>query len=235
MKLKSLIPSSSGVLSLLPLRAPHKAVPSQMEVASAIAAAKQASENVLIAQQQMIAAKENVLQQQKLASERETNAQIAQQKLESVAAIQRSESAAAAQAVVLAQQRLAATKAALAHHQKIASVKEAHAAEFLQSSAHAAALEIQRTEKEAEKLSTLHRNGAAASQHHVTATKDALLAPIFTGTNRGPTSYGPWSTAAPTPGMTRAFFNPLPTLPGFPQGGAGSPFGNPRHAPLLWA
>lgn len=219
-------------------RAPHRPVPSQMEVSSAIAAAKQASENVLIAQQQMIAAKENVLQQQKLASEREANAQIAQQKLESVAALQRSESAAATQAVILAQQRLAATKAALAHHQKIASIKEANAAEFLRSSAHAAALEIQRTENEAEKLSTLHRNGAAASVHHVAATKDALLAPIILGNNRVPGGHGPfhlgpnWSPVAPTlPDMTRALFNPVPSAhptldPAIFNGG--------RPSPLLW-
>lgn len=204
-----------------------------MEVSSAIAAAKQASENVLIAQQQMIAAKENVLQQQKLASEREANAQIAQQKLASVAAIQRSESAAAAQGVILAQQRLAATKAALAHHQKIASIKESHAAEFLQSSAHAAAIEIQRTENEAEKQSTLHRNGAAASLHHVAATKDALFAPLIIGSNRVPGAafpLGPWSTAlpVPAPGMTRAF----PQAPAHPHDEAS--FFNQRNAPLLW-
>lgn len=209
-----------------------------MEVSSAIAEAKQASENVLIAQQQMVAAKESVLQQQKLASEREANAQIAQQKLASIAALQRSESSAAAQGVILAQQRLAATKAALAHHQKIASVKEAHAAESLRSSAHAAAIEIQRTENEAEKLSTIHRNGEAASLHHVAATKDALLAPIIIGSNRVPggTSafhFGPWSTqVVPTPGMTRAFANPLSTLPA-PQY-VDTPFLNPRNAPLLW-
>lgn len=209
-------------------------MPSQMEVSTAIAAAKQASENVLIAQQQMIAAKENVLEQQKLASEREANAQIAQQKLASVAAIQRSESAAAAQGVILAQQRLAATKAALAHHQKIASIKESHAAEFLHSSAHAAALEIQRTENEAEKLSTMQRNGAAASLHHVAATKDALFAPLIIGSNRIPGAafpLGPWSTAAPHPGMTRAFLNPpLPSV--HPQDA--SAFFNHRNAPLAW-
>lgn len=212
-----------------------------MEVSSAIAAAKQASENVLIAQQQMIAAKENVVHQQKLASDREANAQLAQQKLESVAAIQRSESASAAQGVILAQQRLAATKAALAHHQKIASVKEAHAAEFLRSSAHAAALEIQRTEHEADKLSTLHRNGAAASSHHVTATKDALLAPLFVGNpHRGGSGAalpfgGPWSTIAPTPGMTQAFINSLPQLQGAGHPAAGgAAFFSGRNAPLFW-
>lgn len=203
-----------------------------MEVSSAIAAAKQASENVLIAQQQMMAAKENLVQQQKLASERDANAQIAQQKLESVAALQRSEAAAAAQAVILAHQRLAASKSDLSHHQKLASLKESHAAEFLRRSAHAASLDLQRTEAEAIKQSNLHRNGNAASLHHLAATKDTLIAPIFNGNNRVPGAsllpLAPWSTiAAPTSG---GLFNPL-SSPHPPQ----AAFFNPhKENPFLW-
>uniref|UniRef100_A0A1B0DG09 Uncharacterized protein n=1 Tax=Phlebotomus papatasi TaxID=29031 RepID=A0A1B0DG09_PHLPP len=182
----------------------HKYVPSPAEVTAAIAAAKQASANVLVAQQQVLAAKENVLSQQKLAAERETQASIAQQKSEAAAAIQRSEAAAAAQAVILAQQRLASAKAAVAHHQKIAAAKEAQAASALQSSAHAAAAEIQRTEHEASKLSTYQRNDAAAALHHVTATKDAALAPLTIGNNRQPTvTFSPvhYSSASWSPGF----------------------------------
>lgn len=72
-----------------------------MEVAHAIAVAKQASANVLIAQQQVQAAKEGVLHQQRLASEKETHAELLRQKTEAAAAIQRSEAAAAAQGVIL--------------------------------------------------------------------------------------------------------------------------------------
>lgn len=70
-----------------------------IEVATAIAAAKQASANVLIAQQQVQAAKENVLAQQRVASEKESQAEVLRQKTDSIAAIQRSEAAAAAQGV----------------------------------------------------------------------------------------------------------------------------------------
>lgn len=119
--------------------------PTPMEVANAIAMAKQASGNVLIAQQQVQAAKENVLHQQKVATEKETHASILTQKSEAAAAIQRSEAASAAQAVILAQQRLAAAKNMVAQQQRIAAAKESHAAAALQSSAHAAAAEIQRT------------------------------------------------------------------------------------------
>lgn len=70
-----------------------------IDVATAIAAAKQASASVLIAQQQVQAAKENVLLQQRIAAEKESQAEILRQKSESAAAIQRSEAAAAAQGV----------------------------------------------------------------------------------------------------------------------------------------
>ncbi|GAB0088860.1 hypothetical protein DMENIID0001_033240 [Sergentomyia squamirostris] len=205
----------SGSSHINPWFGSHKYVPSQAEVTTAIAAAKQASANVLIAQQQVLAAKENVLSQQKMAAEREAQASIAQQKSEAAAAIQRSEAAAAAQAVILAQQRLASAKAAAAHHQKIAAAKEQQAATALHRSAHAAAEEIQRTEHEASKLSTFQRNDAAAALHHVTATKDAALAPLTLGNNRQPTvTFSPfhYSAASWSPGLVTSA---TPTLSAF--------------------
>lgn len=68
-------------------------------MANTIAAAKQASASVLIAQQQVHAAKENVLLQQRIAAEKENHAEMLRQKSESAAAIGRSEAAASAQAV----------------------------------------------------------------------------------------------------------------------------------------
>lgn len=59
-----------------------KSSPSPAEIATIIAQAKQASASVLIAQQQVQAAKENVSLQQKLASEKESQAAIALQKTE---------------------------------------------------------------------------------------------------------------------------------------------------------
>lgn len=109
-------------------------------MANAVAAAKQASQNVLIAQQQVQVAKENVLNQQRLAAEKETHATILNQK-------KAAESAAAAQSVVLAQQRLAAAKNAVAHQQRIAASKEAHAVSALQNSPNTAYAELQRTGK----------------------------------------------------------------------------------------
>lgn len=187
---------------------PLKTAPSPNEVANAISAAKQASANVLIAQQQMQAAKENVLNQQRIAMEKETHAAILTQKSEAAAAIQRSEAASAASAVVLAQQRLAASKAAVAYQQRIAAAREAEAASALQRSAHAAAAEIQKTEYEAAKFGQYTRNGNAGAAHHLTIIKDAALSPITAGTNHvtglETLGIGPWlsgsngKTAAPS-------------------------------------
>lgn len=118
----------------------HRSALSPIEVANAVAAAKQASQNVLIAQQQVQVAKENVLNQQRLAAEKETHATILNQK-------KAAESADAAHSVVLAQQRLAAAKNAVAHQQRIAAAKEAHAVSALQNSPNVAYAEIQRTGK----------------------------------------------------------------------------------------
>lgn len=175
---------------------PLKTAPSPNEVANAISAAKQASANVLIAQQQMQAAKENVLNQQRIAMEKETHAAILTQKSEAAAAIQRSEAASAASAVVLAQQRLAASKAAVAYQQRIAAAREAEAASALQRSAHAAAAEIQKTEYEAAKFGQYTRNGNAGAAHHLTIIKDAAFSPITAGTNHvtglETLGIGPW-------------------------------------------
>lgn len=77
--------------------------PTAQEISHIVAAAKQAAANVFLAQQQVSAAKEDVLVQQKLIKEKEAHALIAQQKSESAQHILRSE----AQNVVFAQQKLA--------------------------------------------------------------------------------------------------------------------------------
>lgn len=118
---------------------------SPAEIASAISAAKEATSQVLQAQQRVQFAKEAVLNQQRLASQKEAQAAITAQKAEAAAAVQRQEANAAATSVVLAQQRLAQAKAEVAEHQRIAASKEAHAAQIIHRSANAAAHEIQKS------------------------------------------------------------------------------------------
>ncbi|XP_065089070.1 uncharacterized protein LOC135710426 [Ochlerotatus camptorhynchus] len=196
--------------------------PSPAEIAATISAAKQASAQVLIAQQQVQAAKDNVLNQQKVANEKEASAAYASQKSEAVAAVQRSEAAAAAQAVVLAQHRLAAAKANVAHHQRIAAAKESLAAQAIQSSAKAAAAEIHRAEIQAAKLAAHHRSDAASLNHHVIAIKDESFAPLTFGGNQIPTTQlyralaGPWNDLSSASGQS-------PWANGFPAGNQGKP------------
>ncbi|KAH8391705.1 hypothetical protein KR200_008517, partial [Drosophila serrata] len=106
--------------------------PTPSEVINAISVAKQASANVLIAQQHLQAAKENVLNQQRIATEKQTQAVILKQKSQAAAALQRSEAI---------QRTLAASKAAVAH-----------------AAAHATAVEVHKTEAEAARLGHLARN-----------------------------------------------------------------------------
>lgn len=153
----------------------------------------------------MIAAKEDLIHQQKLASDREALAAIAQQKSEATAAIQRSEAAQAAQNVIQAQQRLAASKAAVAHHQKIA-----------------ASIEIQRTENEAAKLSKLQRNEEAAALHHVTASKYAALNSGINRVNTPQFPPNPWTQ------------QPIHSIHGWPNPPPASNIWNPAKPTLLW-
>ncbi|XP_062540735.1 uncharacterized protein LOC134208803 isoform X1 [Armigeres subalbatus] len=196
--------------------------PSPAEIAATIAAAKQASAQVLIAQQQVQAAKDNVLNQQKVANEKEASAAYASQKSEATAAVQRSEAAAAAQSVVLAQHRLAAAKANVAHHQRIAAAKESLAAQAIQSSAKAAAAEIHRAEIEAAKLAAHHRSDAASLNHHVIAIKDESFAPLTFGGNQIPTTQLYRALATPWNDLSSVSAQ-NPWVNGFSAGGQGKP------------
>ncbi|XP_037731385.1 uncharacterized protein LOC119562290 [Drosophila subpulchrella] len=138
--------------------------PTPSEVANALSVAKQASVNVVIAQQQLQTAKENVLNQQRIATEKQTQAVIMKQKFQAAASLQRSEAI---------QQRLAASKAAVA-----------------QAAAHAAAIEIQNTEHEAAKLSHFTRNAQPSAGHHISSlppTKNHLPISYFE-----PINFGSW-------------------------------------------
>ncbi|KAH8356659.1 hypothetical protein KR084_009590, partial [Drosophila pseudotakahashii] len=133
--------------------------PTPKEVSNALSESKQASANVVIAQQQLHAAKENLLNQQRIATEKKTHAVILKQKSHAAAAIQRSDAI---------QQRLAASKAAVAY-----------------AAAHAAAIEIQNTQHEAAKLGHFTRNAHPSAGHHV-ATKSILPLSYLEPINFGP-------------------------------------------------
>ncbi|GLV32456.1 hypothetical protein CBL_00834 [Carabus blaptoides fortunei] len=186
----------------------YQAPVSPGEIASAVAAAKDASNQVQFAQQRVQAAKDALIQQQNLASAKESQATMAQQQSEAAAAIRRQQASAAASAVVHAQQKLAEAKSEVAEQQRMAAAKEAWAAAIIQKSASAAAAEIQRTDNAVAKIAAQQRSEAAAAMHHAAAAKDATLgaasAAVAAGSNghslppppppSGPHSkYHPWS------------------------------------------
>ncbi|XP_052856539.1 uncharacterized protein LOC128264875 [Drosophila gunungcola] len=138
--------------------------PTPSEVSNAVSVAGQASANFFVAQQQLQAAKENVLNQQRIATEKQTQAIILKQKSQAAAAIQRSEAI---------QQRLAASKAAVA-----------------QAAAQAAVAEIKKTEHEAVKLGYFTQIAHPSSNHHISSLKPASIhLPI---SNMEPIGFGSW-------------------------------------------
>lgn len=161
-------------------------VPSALELNNIVAAAKQAAQNVYIAQQQVNSAKEDVLFQQKLIKEKEAQALIAHQKNENAQHVLRS----GAQVVVLAQQKLAKLKAFAAEQQLKSSIKEAEAAQAIQKSAHHTYTEIQKAEQAA-KFSHLKRNFYHIPQYQRAALSSFPITPQDTAVS----SLGPWPAA----------------------------------------
>ncbi|KMY87079.1 uncharacterized protein LOC27208815 [Drosophila simulans] len=107
--------------------------PTPSEVLNAFSVAKLASANVFIAQKQLETAKENVLNQQRIATEKQTQALILKQKSQAASAIYHS---------AAIERHLAASKSAVAR-----------------AAANFAAAEIKKTKNEAAKLGHITRNG----------------------------------------------------------------------------
>ncbi|XP_018320272.1 uncharacterized protein LOC108733577 [Agrilus planipennis] len=149
--------------------------PGPSEIAAAISAAKEASAAVAEAQKRVQIAKDDVLAQQHIASQKEAEAALALQKAEAAAAVHRQQASAAANAVIAAQQRLAQAKADVAEKQQIAAAKEADAAALINQNAAAAALQVQKSDFTAAKLAALQQSSAAVTLKHAAITKEATL------------------------------------------------------------
>nr|UFZ14356.1 antifreeze protein Maxi-like [Dendroctonus armandi] len=169
--------------------------PSPGEIASAIQAAKEAAASVMAAQRRVQDAKQEVLQAQHAASQKQADAALALQRTEAAAAVQQQQSKAAAQSVVMAQQRLAQAKTEVSEAQRVAAHKEAHAAALIQKSASAAAHQIEKNDDAARKISALQshsnaaiRQAAASKQGTLTAASAAVAA----AQGHADSSSGPW-------------------------------------------
>lgn len=171
------------------------------EIAAAIQAAKEASGIVMDSQRRVQEAKESLLHQQHIASQKQAQAALALQKTEAAAAVQQQEAKSAATALVLAQQRLAQAKAEVAEHQRIAAAKEAQAAAIIQKSASIAAADIQRNDDAARKLNAVQHSGNEALRQ-AAASKDGNLsaasAAVAASKNSDRFSSFPWFDASST-------------------------------------
>ncbi|KAH1000319.1 antifreeze protein Maxi-like [Dendroctonus ponderosae] len=186
-------PFSSPPISFKSFHGPPPVSPG--EIASAIQAAKEASANVMAAQRRVQEAKQEVLQEQHAASQKQADAALALQKTEAAAAVQQQESKAAAQSVVRAQQRLAQAKSEVSEAQRVAAHKEAHAAALIQKSASAAAHEIQRNDDAARKISAIQSQGSAAIRQAAASKQGSLTAAsaaVAAAQDHGDSAAGPW-------------------------------------------
>ncbi|XP_045473596.1 uncharacterized protein LOC123680011 isoform X2 [Harmonia axyridis] len=162
------------------------------EIASAIQAAKEASDLVMESQRRVQDAKESVLHQQHVASQKQAQAALALQRAEAAAAVQQQEAKAAANGLVLAQQRLAQAKSEVSEHQKLAAIREAQAAAIIQKSANLAAANIQKSDDAAKKLNAIQYSGnealrqsAAGKDGSLSATSAAVAATGNAGKHEG--------------------------------------------------
>ncbi|KAI5633392.1 receptor family ligand binding region domain-containing protein [Phthorimaea operculella] len=126
------------------------------DVAGAVAAAKAAARAVMAAQEQVAAAKHAALEQQSIASAKESAAALAAHKSEEAARHARAHALEAAQAAVHAQAQLAGAKARAAAAQRVAAAREAAAARAIQRAAHNQAARLENADIEALKLSNLN-------------------------------------------------------------------------------
>lgn len=158
--------------------------PSPGEIASAIQAAKEAAASVMAAQRRVQDAKQEVLQAQHAASQKQADAALALQRTEAAAAVQQQQSKAAAQSVVMAQQRLAQAKTEVSEAQRVAAHKEAHAAALIQKSASAAAHQIEKNGNSSGALSLTSHFGLA----HLLQTMQRAKSPPFKATRMQPSA-----------------------------------------------
>lgn len=159
---------------------PKTHAPSPGKIAAAIQAAKEAASHVTTAQHRVNHAKEDILHQQEIVNHKQNQAALALQKTEAFAAIQHQQAKSAASALVQAQERLARAKAEVAQFQKIAAIKEAQAAAVIHKAAAAAAREIHKNEKKAEKFGAAYaaEDWRFVGKNTLTATGAAVAATV---------------------------------------------------------
>ncbi|XP_046487116.1 tol-Pal system protein TolA [Neodiprion pinetum] len=170
----------------LPMGTPSIAYPP--EVIRAIQQAKDASRNVLVAQQRVADAKQAAHLQQKIAIAKEANAREAAHRSQEIAAHAIAEARASARQLVASQQRLATLKDAVAAAQRVAAAREAAAAAAIQRTATATAAELKKQDVDKQ----ISISEEEARQKDIVAAKENAIANALQHAAAEKPSYPPW-------------------------------------------
>ncbi|KAK0163127.1 hypothetical protein PV327_006835 [Microctonus hyperodae] len=178
-------------VALQALRDPIPGTPSiayPPEVVRAVYQAKQANNNVFLAQQKVAEAKQAAIIQQKIALAKEAAAREATERSEAISAQAQAEARASTQQLVALQQRLATLKDAVAASQRVAAARETAAAAAIQRTASETAAELRKQEVDKQ----IHQSEREAKVRDIVAAKQNAIANAVHNSAASKHVYQPW-------------------------------------------
>ncbi|KAL6263878.1 hypothetical protein P5V15_003959 [Pogonomyrmex californicus] len=158
------------------------------EVLKAIQQAKEANNNVAVAQHKVAEAKQAALIQQKIALAKEAAAREAAARSHEISQYAEGEAKASARQLVALQQRLATLKDAVAAAQRVAAAREAAAAAAIQRNAANTAAELQKLDVDKQ----ISQSEQEAKEKDVLAAKENAIANAVQHASLQKPSHHPW-------------------------------------------
>ncbi|CAL7939862.1 unnamed protein product [Xylocopa violacea] len=158
------------------------------DVLKAVQQAKDANQNVNIAQQKVAEAKHAALVQQKVALAKEASAREAAARSREISSSAEAEARASAKQLVALQQRLASLKDAVAAAQRVAAAREAAAAAAIQRNAAATAAELQKQDVDKQ----ISQSEQEAKEKDIIAAKENAVADAVQFATLQKPSHHPW-------------------------------------------
>ncbi|XP_076763368.1 uncharacterized protein LOC143430822 [Xylocopa sonorina] len=159
------------------------------DVLKAVQQAKDANQNVNIAQQKVAEAKHAAIVQQKVALAKEASAREAAARSREISSTAEAEARASAKQLVALQQRLASLKDAVAAAQRVAAAREAAAAAAIQRNAAATAAELQKQDVDKQ----ISQSEQEAKEKDIIAAKENAVADaVQFATLQKSSSHHPW-------------------------------------------
>ncbi|CAL1679860.1 unnamed protein product [Lasius platythorax] len=165
---------------------PSIAYPS--DVLRAIQQAKEANNNVVMAQHKVAEAKQAALFQQKIALSKEAAAREAAVRSQKISQHAEAEAKASARQLVALQQRLATLKEAVAAAQKVAAAREAAAAAAIQRNAAETAAELQKQDVDKQ----ISQSEQEAKEKNILAAKENAIAAAVQQASLQKPIHHPW-------------------------------------------